>query len=189
MDRELAAGDRKDRGGAFRARPCCSSIHALGVESQMSVQPHGRMTAKRHHATSTRWPVPFVNSRTWRREPDVRTAPRPNASRFRAGPCRSSIRALGVESQMSVQPGGRMHLESRGCGARRRDARPRSGTTRRARAGLRQLQAAPLMLELGLGEGWLRPLASSVSNSCSHSQCSIGFHSECSKNLAYDSSP
>jgi hypothetical protein len=153
MDRELAAGDRKDRGG--------------GVSSKAML---------------------FVNSRTWRRKPDVRTASRPDASRAgcissgarrrdarprsgttrraRAGLSRSSIRALGVESQMSVPPGGRMHRESRGRSART--------SWRRHRVKVGQLQAAPLMLELGLalglGEGWLRPLASRVSNSCSRSR-------------------
>jgi hypothetical protein len=111
MDPELAAGDRKLDVGCFeqghavrhfarlvsKAR-CPYSLTAGCISGRMHLERRSerrtsarRPTAKRHHATSTYWLWAFLNC------------------------------ALGVQSQMSVQPRSRMHLGPDAARAQRAD--------------------------------------------------------------------
>jgi hypothetical protein len=124
--------DREMNGRRFERGATCSSIRALRVESQMSVQPRGRIAreSRVRRASAPRpgalWTVRAFDSRTWRRKPDVRTAQRPDAareSRMRrtvgAMPRRAiRARALGVEARCPYSPSAGQ-LESRDATRRR----------------------------------------------------------------------
>jgi hypothetical protein len=128
MDRKLRQATGKLEVGRFEQGHAVPQFAHLASKARCPYSPVAGCISSRMHL-----------------EPDhVGATPARSGTMRRAGAglsC-SSMRALGVKSQMSVQPRGRMHLESRGRSARTR------WRGRRVKVG--QLQAAPLMLELGL---------------------------------------